>query len=55
MADAAYVRMRAAEALAAGGRRAEADVQVEQALAVFRSVGATAWANEAETLFAASA
>ena len=55
VADAAYVRMRAAEGLAADGRRAEGDVQVEQALAVFRSIGATAWANEAETLFAASA
>ncbi len=54
-ADAAYARMRAAEALAADGRRAEADAQVQQALAVFRSVGATAWVNEAETLFAASA
>jgi len=55
VADAAYARMRAAEVLAAEGRRAEADAQVQQALVVFRSVGATAWANEAETLFAASA
>jgi hypothetical protein len=55
VADAAYVRMRAAEALAAEGRRAEADAQVQRALTVFRSVGATAYVNEAETLFAASA
>jgi len=53
--DAAYARMRAAEALAESGRQAEADAQVQQALAVFRSVGAIAWINEAEALFAASA
>jgi len=53
--DAAYARLRAADALAAEGRRSEADTQLQQALAVFRSVGATAWINEAETLFAASA
>jgi class 3 adenylate cyclase/predicted ATPase len=53
--DAAYARMRAAEALAEGGRQAEADAQIQQALAVFRSVGATAWVNEAQALFAASA
>ena len=55
VADAAYARMRAAEALAASGQRADADAQVQQALAVFRSVGATAWVNEAQALFAASA
>jgi len=53
--DAAYARMRAAEALAESSRQAEADAQVQQALAVFRSVGAIAWINEAEALFAASA
>jgi class 3 adenylate cyclase/tetratricopeptide (TPR) repeat protein len=53
--DAAYARMRAAEAYAAEGRRPEADAQLQQALAVFRSVGAAAWVNEAEALFAASA
>ena len=47
--------MRAAEALAESSRQAEADAQVQQALAVFRSVGAIAWINEAEALFAASA
>jgi tetratricopeptide (TPR) repeat protein len=55
VADAAYVRMRAAEGLAADGRRAEADAQVQRALTVFRSLGATVYVNEAETLFAASA
>jgi len=34
--------MRAAERLAAEGRRAEADAQVQRALTVFRSVRATA-------------
>ena len=53
--DAAYARMRAAEAYAGEGRRPEADAQLQQALAVFRSIGATAWVNEAEALFAASA
>ena len=53
--DAAYARMRAAEAYAGKGRRPEADAQLQQALAVFRSIGATAWVNEAEALFAASA
>jgi tetratricopeptide (TPR) repeat protein len=53
--DAAYARLRAAEALGEEGRRAEADVQLQQALAVFRSVGAAAWINEAEALLAASA
>jgi hypothetical protein len=47
--------MRAAEGLAADGRRAEADAQVQRALTVFRSLGATVYVNEAETLFAASA
>jgi class 3 adenylate cyclase/tetratricopeptide (TPR) repeat protein len=51
----AYARVRAAEALAAAGQRAEADAQLEQALAFFRSVGAAAYIREAESLFAASA
>ena len=38
-----------------GGRRAEADAEVQRALTVFRSLGATVYVNEAETLFAASA
>ena len=53
--DEAFVRLRAAEALVEAGRRAEANVQVERALAFYRSVGATAYVREAEALFAASA
>ena len=53
--EGAYARMRAAESLAAEGRRPAADARVQQALAVFRSVGATAWVDEAQALFAASA
>jgi class 3 adenylate cyclase/tetratricopeptide (TPR) repeat protein len=53
--DEAFVRLRAAEALVREGRRAEANVQLQQALAFYRSVGATAYAREAEQLLAASA
>jgi class 3 adenylate cyclase/tetratricopeptide (TPR) repeat protein len=53
--DEAYARLRAAEALVAAGRRPEADAQLQQALAFYRSVGATAYIREAESLFAASA
>jgi tetratricopeptide (TPR) repeat protein len=53
--DEAHARVRAAEALASAGRRAEADAQLEQALTFFRSVGATVYIREAESLFAASA
>ena len=53
--DEAFVRLRAAEALVEAGRRAEANVQLERALAFYRSVGATAYVREAEALFAASA
>jgi hypothetical protein len=51
----AFARLRAAEALVDEGRRAEADAQLEQALTFYRSVGATAYIREAESLFAASA
>ncbi len=51
----AFARHRAAEALAAEGRRAEADVQLQRALALWRSMGATAYATECESLLAASA
>jgi hypothetical protein len=37
------------------GRRAEADEQLQQALAFYRSVGATAYVGECEALLAASA
>jgi class 3 adenylate cyclase/tetratricopeptide (TPR) repeat protein len=55
VADEALLRLRAAEALAQSGRRAEADVQLQRALAFYRSVGATAYIREAEGLLAASA
>jgi class 3 adenylate cyclase/tetratricopeptide (TPR) repeat protein len=51
----AYARLRAAENLVKQGRRAEADVELEQALAFWRSVGATAYVREGEALLAASA
>ena len=53
--DEAFSRLRAAEALAGAGRRAEADIQLERALAFYRSVGATAYIREGEELVAASA
>jgi class 3 adenylate cyclase/tetratricopeptide (TPR) repeat protein len=51
----ARARLRAAEQLVADGRRAEADAQLQQALAFFREQGATAYARQAESLLAASA
>ena len=51
----AYARLRAAEALASEGRRAEADEQLRTALAFYRSVGATRFIREGEALLAASA
>ena len=53
--DEAFARLRAAEALVAAGRRPEADAQLQRALTFYRSVGATAYIREAESLFAASA
>jgi hypothetical protein len=53
--DEAFARLRAAEALVAAGRRPEADAQLQQALAFYRSVGATVYIREAESLFAVSA
>jgi hypothetical protein len=47
--------VRAAEALAEEGRRPEADAQLERALAFLRSVSATAYIREAESLFTATA
>jgi hypothetical protein len=43
------------EALAHSGRRNEAAAQLEQALAYWRSVGATRYIRESEALLAASA
>jgi hypothetical protein len=51
----AAVRLRAAERLVADGRRAEADEQLQKALAFYRSVGATRYIREAEALLAATA
>jgi tetratricopeptide (TPR) repeat protein len=51
----AELRLAAAAALIAQGRRAEADVQLQQALAFYRSVGATRFIREGEALLAATA
>jgi class 3 adenylate cyclase/tetratricopeptide (TPR) repeat protein len=51
----AAVRLRAAEHLVAQGRRAEADVQLQKALAFYRLVGATRYIREGEVLLAATA
>ncbi|MEJ7793263.1 MAG: hypothetical protein WKF65_14925 [Gaiellaceae bacterium] len=51
----AYARLRAAEQLVAEGRHAEADAQLEKALAFFRSVGATRYIREAEALLSPAA
>ena len=52
--DEASARLCAAEALVREGRRAEADVELNLALAFWRSVGATAYVREAEALLAAA-
>jgi hypothetical protein len=51
----AEARLRAAEQLVAEGRRAEADEQLQKALGFYRSVGATAYVQDCESLLAASA
>ena len=48
----ASVRLKAAELLIEHGRRAEADEQLQRALAFYRSVGATRYVREAEALLA---
>ena len=53
--DEAYARLRAAEALTAEGRRAEAQVQLERSLAFYRSVGAATYVRRGEALLPASA
>jgi DNA-binding SARP family transcriptional activator/class 3 adenylate cyclase len=50
--DEAYARLKAGEQLAGQGRRADAEGQLERALAFFRSVSATAYMREAEALLA---
>jgi class 3 adenylate cyclase/tetratricopeptide (TPR) repeat protein len=51
----ADARLRAAEALLAQGRRAEADAELKRSLAFWRSAGATAYVREGEALLAAGA
>jgi predicted ATPase/class 3 adenylate cyclase len=55
LVDEAELRLRAARALVEAGRRADADVQLQKALAFYRSVGATRFIREGEGLFAATA
>ena len=55
IADEARLRLHAAEALVEAGRRPEADVHLQRALAFYRSVGASGYIRLAESLFAASA
>ena len=55
VAHEAFFRLRAAEALVAERRRAEADEQLNAALAFYRSVAAARFVREGEALLAASA
>jgi predicted ATPase/class 3 adenylate cyclase len=55
LVEEAELRLRAAEALVGTGRRAEADVQLQRALAFYRSVDATRFIREGEALLAATA
>ena len=51
----AYVRLRAAEELAAGGRRAEAQDELRRALDFWQGVGASTYVRQGEALLPASA
>jgi hypothetical protein len=51
----ARTRLIAAEELAAQGRRAESERHLAEALAFYRSVGATRWIRRGEVLLAKSA
>jgi class 3 adenylate cyclase/tetratricopeptide (TPR) repeat protein len=53
--EAAYAHLRAAEALAAEGRRADAEPHAREALAFYASVGASAYVHRGESLLAVSA
>jgi tetratricopeptide (TPR) repeat protein len=53
--DVAFVRLRLARRLVEEGRRAEADVHLQQALAFYRSVGASRYVRDGEELLAATA
>ena len=50
----AYARLRAAKQLVEEGRRAEADAELNRALAFYREVDATAYVREGEALLAES-
>jgi hypothetical protein len=50
----AHARLRAAGRLTADGRHAEAEEQLQRALAYYRSVGATRYIREGERLLAAA-
>jgi hypothetical protein len=52
--DAAYTRLRAAERFAVDGQKTEAEAHCEKALAFYRSVGATRYIHEAESLRSAN-
>jgi len=51
----AYARLRAARELVEQGKRAEADAELNRALAFWREVGATRYVREGEALLAESA
>jgi predicted ATPase len=53
--DEAFARLKAAESLIAEGRRGEGDRQLQRAIAFYRSVDATAFLREGETLLARTA
>jgi class 3 adenylate cyclase/tetratricopeptide (TPR) repeat protein len=53
--DEALARLRAAETLIGDGRRAEGDQELQKAISFYRSVGATAFLREGETLLARTA
>ena len=50
--DEAFARLRAAQRSIEGGRRAEAQPQLDRALELYRRMGATAFIREAEQLLA---
>ena len=54
LVSAARAHLRAAEQFVGEGRRAEADMHLDKALAFYRSVGATRYVREAEGLLAAA-
>ena len=55
LTDEAEARLRAAKTLLEAGERAEGEAQLEQALAFYRSVGATRFIHEGEALLATTA